>query len=102
MDFLIIEAFIVVILILLAGVLSAADIAIASFGTNKIEELKEKNDAAADLFESIQKDPNSFYGTIQISTNLLMVASAVVGFHLFMRLFYKVFYGETIHSLDIY
>lgn len=102
MDFLIIEAFIVVILILLAGVLSAADIAIASFGTNKIEELKGKNDAAADLFESIQKNPNSFYGTIQISTNLLMVASAVVGFHLFMRLFYKVFYGETIHSLDIY
>lgn len=102
MDFLIIEAVIVVILILLAGVLSAADIAIASFGTNKIEELKEKNDITADLFESIQKDPNSFYGTIQISTNLLMVASAVVGFHLFMRLFYKVFYGDAIHTLDIY
>jgi putative hemolysin len=31
-----------------------------------------------------------------------MVSSAVMGFHLFMRLFYKVFYGETIHSLDIY
>ena len=102
MDFLIIEAVIVFVLILFAGILSAADIAIASFGTNRIEELKEKNDAAANLFESIQKDPNSFYGTIQISTNLLMVASAVIGFHLFMRLFYKVFYGETIHSLDIY
>ena len=102
MDFLIIEAVIVFILILFAGILSAADIAIASFGTNRIEELKEKNDAAANLFQSIQKDPNSFYGTIQISTNLLMVASAVIGFHLFMRLFYKVFYGETIHSLDIY
>ena len=102
MDFLIIEAVLVVILILLAGALSAADIAIVSFGRNKIEELKEKNDAAADLFESIQEDPNSFYGTIQISTNLLMIASAVLGFHLFMRLFYKVFYGETMHALDIY
>ena len=102
MDYLIVEAVLVIVLILFAGLLSAADIAIASFGTNKIEELKEKNDAAANLFESIQKDPNSFYGTIQISTNLLMVASAVIGFHLFMRLFYKVFYGETIHSLDIY
>ena len=102
MDFIIIEASIVVILILLAGVLSAADIAIATFGTNKIEELKEKHDKASELFESIQKDPNSFYGTIQISANLLMVASAVVGFHLFMRLFYKVFYGDAIHSLDIY
>ena len=102
MDFLIIEAVLVVILILLAGALSAADIAIVSFGRNKIEELKEKNDAAADLFESIQEDPNSFYGTIQISTNLLMIASAVLGFHLFMRLFYKVFYGETMQALDIY
>lgn len=102
MDFIIIEASIVVILILLAGVISAADIAIATFGTNKIEELKEKHDKASELFESIQKDPNSFYGTIQISANLLMVASAVVGFHLFIRLFYKVFYGDAIHSLDIY
>jgi len=102
MDFIIIEASIVVILILLAGVISAADIAIATFGTNKIEELKEKHDKASEMFDSIQKDPNSFYGTIQISANLLMVTSAVLGFHLFMRLFYKVFYGDAIHSLDIY
>ena len=102
MDFIIIEASIVVILILLAGVISAADIAIATFGTNKIEELKEKHDKASEMFDSIQKDPNSFYGTIQISANLLMVTSAVVGFHLFIRLFYKVFYGDAIHSLDIY
>ncbi len=102
MDLLVIEAVILIILILLAGALSAADIAIASFGTNKIEELKEKNDKKAELFESIQKDPNSFYGTIQISTNVLIVASSVVGFHLFLRLFYKVFYGDVIHSLDIY
>jgi putative hemolysin len=102
MDLIIIETFILLFLILLAGILSAADIAIATFGTNKIEELKEKNDKTAGLFESIQKDPNSFYGTLQISTNLLMVASAVVGFHLFMRLFYKYFYGDLIYSLDIY
>lgn len=102
MDLLIIDAVLVIILILLAGILSAADIAIATFGTNKIEELKEKNDKAASLFESIQQDPNSFYGTIQISANLLMIASAVVGFHLFMRLFYKALYGDAIRSLDIY
>ena len=97
-----IEAVILIILILLAGALSAADIAIASFGTNKIEELKEKNDKKAELFESIQKDPNSFYGTIQISTNVLIVASSVIGFHFFLRLFYKVFYGDVVSILDIY
>jgi len=102
MEYLIIEAAIVIILILLAGVLAALDIAIASFGTNKIEELKEKNDKTASLFELIQKDPNSFYGTIQIFTNLFMVASAVVGYHLFMRLFYKVFFGNEVYALDIY
>lgn len=102
MDFLILEAVVVIILILLAGIFSAADIAIASFGTNKIEELKEKNDSTARLFESIQKEPNSFYGTIQISTTFFIVTSAVVGFHLFMRLFYNVFYGNVIHSLDLY
>lgn len=102
MDFVIIEALLVIILILLAGVFSSADIAIASFGANKIEDLKEKNDKAAVLFESIQKDPNSFYGTIQIFIYLFTVTSAVVGFHLFMRLFYKSFYGDAIHSLDIY
>lgn len=101
MDFLIIEALLVVILILLAGVFSAVEIAIASFGTNKIEELKEKNDKTALLFESIQKDPNSFYGTIQILTNIFTVTSAVLGFHLFMRLYYRVFYGEIVSSLDI-
>jgi putative hemolysin len=102
MDFLIIEAIILIILILLAGIFSAAEIAIASFGTNKIEELKERQDKTAGLFESIQKDPNSFYGSIQILTNLFMVGSAVLGFHLFMRLFYKIFYGDVIYSLDIY
>lgn len=101
MDFLIIEALLVVILILLAGVFSAVEIAIASFGTNKIEELKEKNDKTALLFESIQKDPNSFYGTIQILTNIFTVTSAVLGFHLFMRLYYRIFYGEIVSSLDI-
>lgn len=102
MDFLIIEAIIVLISILLAGMLSAADVAIATFGSNRIEELKERNDKSAAYFESINKDPNSFYGTVQILINLLMTASAVIGFHLFMRLFYKAFYGDSVHALDIY
>lgn len=82
--------------------LSAADIAIASFGANKIEELKEKQDKSAKLFEEIQRDPNSFYGTIQILTNLLVVTTAVLSFHLFTRLFYKFFYGDVIRQLDIH
>lgn len=102
MDFLVIEAIIVLVFILLAGILSAADVAIASFGTNRIDELRERNDKSAALFESINKDPNSFYGTVQILINLFVTASAIIGFHLFMRLFYKAFYGDSINALDIY
>lgn len=102
MDFLVIEAIIVLFLILFAGMLSAADIAVGSFGANKIEELKERNDKTAVLFESINNDPNSFYGSIQILLNVIITASAVIGFHLFLRLYYKAFYGDAIQSLDIY
>jgi putative hemolysin len=102
MEILIFEAVIVIILILFAGILSAADIAIASFGTNRIEELKEQNDKTSELFESIQRDPNSFFGTVQILTNLFVVSSVVVGFHLFLQLFYRIFYNERIQSISIY
>lgn len=102
MDFLVIEAIIVIFLIFFAGLLSAADIAVGSFGANKIDELKERNDKTALLFESISKDPNSFYGSIQILLNIIITASAVIGFHFFLRLYYQAFYGDVIQSLDIY
>ncbi|NWF87962.1 MAG: DUF21 domain-containing protein, partial [Ignavibacteriaceae bacterium] len=71
MDFFIIDTILLIILVALAGIFSAADIAISSFGSNRIDELRAKNDKSAELFESVQKDPNSFYGAIQIITNLL-------------------------------
>lgn len=94
MDFLIIETIILIILIIFVGILSASDIAISSYGINKIEELKEKNEKLALLFESVQKDPNKFYGSIQILNSILVVASSVIGFHLFMRLFSAFYYGD--------
>lgn len=101
MEFLILETIILIVVILLSGFFSAAEVAISSIGSNKIEELKEKNDQTAVLFESIQGDPNSFHGSVQIIINILTVSSAVIGFHLFMRLFSRIFYGNTIRILDI-
>ena len=77
-----IEIVIFIFLIFLAGFLSSAEIAIASFGSNKIEELKEKNDPLASAFEKIQSDNNSFFGAVQISTNLSLTAAAILGFYL--------------------
>ena len=65
------------ILILLSGFFSATEIAIASFGANKIEELKEKNDKSAFAFEKVQKEPNIFFGTVQFVTSLSLLAAAM-------------------------
>jgi putative hemolysin len=81
------EIFTAFILILISGYISAIEIAIASFGKNKIEELKEHNDKTAAAFESIQKEPNFFFGTIQIISTLCLFSSAMLTFIIFTELF---------------
>jgi len=97
-------------LIFFAGYLSAAEIAIASFGSSKINELKEKNDKSAAIFERIQTESNIFFGTIQITTNLSLTAAAVIIFHLSLIMlspiisesgFYLISEYHTITSLFI-
>jgi len=66
-----------IIFILIAGLFSAIEVAIASFGNNKIEELKEKKDNSFLSFEKIQKEPNIFFGTIQIITTLALFSSVI-------------------------
>ena len=66
--------------ILLAGLLSAIEIAIASFGTNKIEELKDKDIELVPAFEKIQNNTNLFFGTIQLLNTILIVLSVLIGF----------------------
>ena len=80
------EIFTAFILILISGYISAIEIAIASFGKNKIEELKEHNDKTAAAFESIQKEPNFFFGTIQIITTLCLFSSAMLTLIIFTEL----------------
>ena len=57
-----------------------------SFGKNKIEELKEHKDKTASAFESIQKEPNFFFGTIQIITTLCLFSSAMLTLIIFTEL----------------
>ncbi len=66
-----------ILLIFLAGFFSAVEIAVASFGSNKIEELKEKKDKSASAFESIQKEPDTFFGTVQFITTLSLFSAAM-------------------------
>ena len=98
MESVITQIIIIIFLILLSGFLSAAEIAIATFGPNKIEELKEKKDKFAFAFSKIQNDTNSFFGTIQLTTQITLLAAAMLGFNICYRYLSIFFEQHTSHQ----
>lgn len=102
MDFQVYEIIFFVIFIFLAGYLSAAESAIASFGSQKLEELREKNDRTTPLFERIKQDANAFFGTIQIATNLSLITASVLAFIIAIQLINPWFTGSTISIFNQY
>lgn len=88
--------------IILAGLLSAAEVAIASFGSQKLEEMREKKDKYLPLFESIKKNPNAFFGTIQVSTSLSLIAASVLAFIVAVGLINPFFTGSDIIFFNQY
>ena len=88
MDLIILEIIFFIILIIIAAYLAAAEIAIASFGQNKIEEMKEKEDPMVPVFEKIQKSPDTFFGTIQIISTISLMSSAILAYHLSTKIIY--------------
>jgi len=102
MDYQLYEIIFFFVFILLSGYLSAAEVAIASFGSQKLEELREKNDNTYLLFESIKKDANSFFGTIQISTNLFLIAASVLAFIVAIQLINPFFTDSDIIFFNEY
>ncbi len=82
MDNIILEIVIFALLVLFAGFLEAAKIAISSIGENKIDDLKEQKNKTVLFFEKILEDEESFFGSIQLLFTLTTVLSAIVGFSL--------------------
>jgi magnesium and cobalt exporter, CNNM family len=82
-----IQILLIVIFILAAGLFSIIEISIASFGKNKIEELRESGNDLVPAFEKIQKNLNAFFGTIQILTTLFIASAILITFHLFFNRF---------------
>lgn len=62
------------------GLITAAEIALSSFGENKIEELKEKGDNIWQKFNLVHKNPEPFYGTIHLLSLTFLISSVVFGF----------------------
>ena len=66
--------------VLLSGLITAAEIALSSFGENKIEELKEKGDSIWQKFNIVHKNPEPYYGTIHLLSLTFFISSVVFGF----------------------
>ncbi len=94
----------VVILILSAGYFAAAEIAIATFGSTKIEELKERKDKTVPFFEEIQKNSEVFFGSIQILTNLLLITAAILSYHISINIVapaFETFNANLLHDYAV-
>ncbi|GAB4298883.1 MAG: hemolysin family protein [Ignavibacteriaceae bacterium] len=102
MDIPLTEIIFFIILIIITGFLAAAEISIASFGENKIEELKERKDKAAALFEKIQKNPELFFGTLQTTSTLGLIAASMLFFHITtIRIAPEIFEPDSTYSLIV-
>lgn len=82
--------------LILLSMLSASEVAIASFGENKIEDMEERGDKLAGSFKQIQKNPESFFGTIQTATTILQVILTLLTYFIIDIIIHKIFIQSTI------
>jgi len=75
-----VEILMFMVAVLFTGLITAAEIALSSFGENKIEELKEKGDNIWQKFDIVHKNPEPFYGTIHLLSLTFLISSIVFGF----------------------
>ena len=80
MSFILIELILFIISVFLAGFVTAAEIALSSFGENKIEELKENGDSIWQKFNIVHTNPEPYYGTIHLLSLTFLISSVVFGF----------------------
>jgi len=72
--------------VFLAGLITAGEIALSSFGENKINELKERGDSIWQKFHTVHKNPEPYYGTIHLLYLTFIISSVVFGFLLSAKL----------------
>lgn len=75
-----IEILMFIVSVFLTGLITAAEIALASFGENKIEELKENGDNIWQKFHIVHQNPEPYYGTIHLLSLTFLISSVVFGF----------------------
>ena len=86
MSLLIVEITIFITSVFLTGFITAAEIALSSFGENKIDELKDKGDGIWHKFYIVHKNPEPYYGTIHLLSITFLISAVVFGFLLFAKI----------------
>jgi putative hemolysin len=86
MNLLVIEILIFSVFILLTGFITAAEIALSSFGENKIAELKENEDKTWKLFFKVLQKPERYFGTIYLLSITFVICTVVVGFLISLKI----------------
>ena len=66
--------------VFLAGLTTAAENALSSFGENKIEELKDNGDIIWQKFHIVHQNPEPYYGTIHLLSLTFLISSVLFGF----------------------
>ena len=77
-----------VILLLTNFLITAAEIALASYGESKIEELKENKDNYVPYFEKLNENEEQVYSSIHLAITFLTVLISIFGFLLFSSWIY--------------
>jgi putative hemolysin len=80
-----------VLLLFLDFLLSAAEIALAAFGENRIEELKENEDKYVQYFEKLNTNQEEVYSSIHLAITFLNVIISITGYFLFSKWFSQYF-----------
>ncbi|HQF43206.1 MAG TPA: hemolysin family protein [Ignavibacteriaceae bacterium] len=70
-------------------ILAASEIALASFGESKIEELKQKQDKDVPYFEELNENEEQVYSSIQLTSKFLIVIISVLGYLIFSSWIYN-------------
>jgi len=77
-----------VVILFLNFLLAAAEIALASFGESKIDELKENDDKYVTYFEKLNENQEQVYSSIHLAFTFLTVLISIIGYFLFSSWIY--------------
>ncbi len=88
-------------LVLLNFLLAAAEIALAAFGENRIEELKENEDKYVTYFEKLNANQEEVYSSIHLAITFINVMISIMGYFIFSSWLFS-FFNQVSFSTQIF